>query len=72
MKIEVEKLDTRKGVKAVLGDGGNGIFLRKGPFVVVYLDITGNCEIIGMSLEAAASKEGRTPLYEGDTITITF
>ncbi len=72
MKIEVNKLDTREEIKAVVGGGGHGIFLPDGDRSV-YVDTRGKCHVVDIHINRVASAApGRTPIYEGDTITITF
>ncbi len=72
MKISFEKLDTREEIKAVVGDGGQGIFLPYGDRSI-YMDTRGKCHAVDIHINRVAyAQPGRKPIYEGDTITITF
>ncbi len=70
MKVKFQGSDPTKKLVAVVGGGENGVFFRYngGSLYVggVEAMYDSNC------LENIAKRRGRKPVYEGDTITITF
>ncbi len=68
MKVTVPKTPV---LKAVVCEMGTGIFLRHHN-ETIYIGVEGKAMHNPTSLETAAERAGRTPVYEGQTITITF
>lgn len=71
MKVTVSSKPVGKLV-AVVGAQNNGLFLEMGG-QCYYLDHNGlRASIILKNLEDAARDAERTPVYEGETVTIQF
>lgn len=71
MKIELAQ---KRKLVAVIGWGGEGLFLPTPSGSIMYLDFSGikTACTPESSLEEVAGMSDRTPVYEGDTVTIQF
>lgn len=73
MKITVtESARTLVAVIGIPTARGTPIFFRAGPAKSVMIDPGFGCLEEPVPLEFVAKEPGRTPVYKGDTITITF
>lgn len=76
MKVEVTSTPPPRKLVAVVGNGGSkGIFFREvrgGVEYSIYVDGNGYLLRERHTLEEVAKVLDRTPVYEGDTLTITF
>ncbi len=70
MRVKVQCVEPPKKLVAVVGDGENGIFFHYNAGSV-YVDRHGST-MSRDTLETVARRQGRKPIYEGDTVTITF
>lgn len=73
MKITVTKNEDRK-LKAVIGGDEKGFFIRDTDTTVVYIGASGQIvDRYETKLEDFLDESvGLTPVYEGDTLNITF
>jgi hypothetical protein len=74
MKIQITTPPTsERRLMAVLGSAGEGMWIRGNTGPNVYLCTLGSSPSFYHTLEAAlGSSSLNTPIYEGDTISITF
>lgn len=72
MRVNVH--NAKREIVAVVGTGGHGLLLRSEDGDVYYLGGDGviYTEPGESTLEDAASKTGRVPIYAGEKITIEF